>query len=66
MPLTSFSSVREIRSPVPLLEVLEPGEFETRFLSSDADIRTDIPRYHLYHKGKLQKTVKEIKRSLEV
>jgi len=47
--------------PCPLLEVLEPGEFKTRFLSSDADIRTDIPRYHLYHKGKLRKTLKEIK-----
>jgi uncharacterized protein YcsI (UPF0317 family) len=47
--------------PCPLLEVLEPGEFETRFLSSDADIRTDIPRYHIYQKGKLQKSVKEIK-----
>jgi uncharacterized protein YcsI (UPF0317 family) len=48
--------------PCPLLEVLEPGEFQTKFLSSGADIRTDIPRYHLYHQGKLQKTLKEIKR----
>jgi uncharacterized protein YcsI (UPF0317 family) len=47
--------------PCPLLEVLEPGEFRTKFLSSDADIRTDIPRYHIYQKGKLQKTVKEIR-----
>jgi uncharacterized protein YcsI (UPF0317 family) len=47
--------------PCPLLEVLEPGEFMTNFLSLDADIRTDIPRYHIYEKGKLQKTVKEIK-----
>ncbi len=48
--------------PCPLLEVLEPGEFMTKFLSLDADIRTDIPRYHIYQEGKLQKTVKEIKR----
>ena len=48
--------------PCPLLEVLEPGKFKTKFLSLDADIRTDIPRYHIYQKGKLQKTVKEIKR----
>ncbi len=47
--------------PCPLLEVLEPGEFRAKFLSSDADIRTDIPRYHIYQKGKLQKTVQEIK-----
>jgi len=47
--------------PCPLLEVLEPGEFRTKFLSSDADIRTDIPRYHIYQKGKLQEIVKEIR-----
>ena len=46
--------------PCPLLEVLEPGEFRTKFLSLDADIRTDIPRYHIYQKGKLLKTVKKI------
>ena len=33
----------------------------TKCLSLDADIRTDIPRYHIYLKGKLQKTVQEIK-----
>ena len=49
--------------PCPLLEVLEPGEFTTKVLSSDADIRTDVPRYHIYQKGKLQKTVREIKSS---
>jgi len=48
--------------PCPLLEVLEPGKFRTEFLSRDADIRTDIPRYNIYLKGKLETTVKEIKR----
>lgn len=47
--------------PCPLLEVLEPGEYRTAFLSSDADIRVDIPRYNIYRKGKLEGTVKEIK-----
>jgi len=47
--------------PCPLLEVLEPGEFRTKFLSLDADIRTDIPLYNIYRKGKLHKTVKEIR-----
>jgi uncharacterized protein YcsI (UPF0317 family) len=47
--------------PCPLLEVLEPGQFRTKFLSLDADIRTDIPRYNIYRKGKLQRTVKEIR-----
>jgi uncharacterized protein YcsI (UPF0317 family) len=27
----------------------------------DADVRTDIPRYHIYQKGRLQRTVKNIK-----
>ncbi len=51
--------------PCPLLEVLEPGEFKTRFLSSDADIRTDVPRYNIYRKGKLEGPVKNIKRIWE-
>jgi len=46
--------------PCPLLEVLESGEFRTKFLSLDADIRTDIPCYNIYRKGKLQNTVKDI------
>ncbi len=47
--------------PCPLLEVLEPGTFQTEFLSRDADIRTDLPRYNIYRNGKLEATVKEIK-----
>jgi uncharacterized protein YcsI (UPF0317 family) len=47
--------------PCPLLEVLEPGKYRTRFLSPDADVRTDIPRYNIYRKGKLAATVREIK-----
>ena len=45
-----------------MLEVLEPGEYRTEFLASDADIRTDIPRYNVYRRGKLEDTVKEIKK----
>lgn len=47
--------------PCPLLEVLEPGRFRTEFLSREADLRTDIPRYNLYRQGKLEAEVKEIK-----
>jgi uncharacterized protein YcsI (UPF0317 family) len=47
--------------PCPLLEVLEPGKFRTESLSLDADIRTDIPRYNIYRRGKLDETVKNIK-----
>jgi uncharacterized protein YcsI (UPF0317 family) len=48
--------------PCPLIEVLESGRYRTEFLASDADVRTDIPKYNIYRKGKLEKTVKEIKR----
>jgi uncharacterized protein YcsI (UPF0317 family) len=51
--------------PCPLLEVLELGEFRTKFLSLDADIRTDISRYNIYRKGGLETTVKDIKRFWE-
>jgi len=47
--------------PCPLLEVLEPGQYQTKFLSREADIRTDLPRYNIYRKGQLEATVKEIK-----
>lgn len=47
--------------PCPLLEVIERGKYKTKFMALDADIRTDIPRYHIYRKGKLEATVKEIK-----
>ena len=47
--------------PCPLLEVLERGKFRTDFLSKDADVRTDIPRYNIYRKGNLDRTVREIR-----
>src|SRR5512136_2663098 len=45
--------------PCPLLEVLEPGRYQTRFLAPDADIRLDIPRYNIYRKGRLEATEKD-------
>lgn len=47
--------------PCPLIEVLEPGQYRTEVLSSDADIRTDIPLYNIYRKGKKEAAVKEIR-----
>ncbi len=46
--------------PCPLLEVLESGRYETEVLVSGADIRTDVPRYHIYRHGDLGDTKKEI------
>jgi uncharacterized protein YcsI (UPF0317 family) len=47
--------------PCPLLEVLDAGQYRTKFLASNADIRTDIPRYNIYRKGKLEAAVRKIK-----
>ena len=41
-------------------DVMDPGKYRTEFLA-DADIRTDLPRYNIYRKGRLIETVKEIK-----
>ncbi len=47
--------------PCPVLEVLEPGQFKTRWIADGADIRTDLPRYNIYRNGALKETVPSIK-----
>ena len=47
--------------PCPLLEVLEPGKYRTAVLSRGADIRTDIPKYNIFRKGRLERTVTDIR-----
>jgi uncharacterized protein YcsI (UPF0317 family) len=39
--------------PCPVLEVTEPGDFVPRRFASDADLRTDLPRYRVWRDGKL-------------
>ena len=39
--------------PCPLLEELPLGEFRTRILAANADVRTDLPRYRVWRDGKL-------------
>ena len=39
--------------PCPIMEVLEAGQFRTQYLSQEADIRTDVPKYMVYKSGKL-------------
>ncbi|GAB4252724.1 putative hydro-lyase [Deferrisoma sp.] len=34
--------------PCPVLEVLEPGQTEPRYLAPGADVRTDCPRYRVF------------------
>ena len=37
----------------PVLEVLEPGRYEAKFLASGSDLRTDLPRYRVFRDGAL-------------
>ncbi len=46
--------------PCPILEVLEPGIFLTRIMADGADVRTDLPRYHIFHDGVLTDRVSSI------
>jgi uncharacterized protein YcsI (UPF0317 family) len=39
--------------PCPVLEVLEPGNYEPSLTAPGADIRTDVPIYRIYREGQL-------------
>ncbi|WP_082233288.1 putative hydro-lyase [Halobacillus massiliensis] len=46
--------------PCPIIDVLEPGEYQPRV--AEADIRTDLPKYRIYKNGKLSEEVYDIKK----
>jgi len=46
--------------PCPLIALSEPGEFSIPKLGADIDIRTDIPSYRVFEKGKLSAEVNDI------
>jgi len=48
------------RKPCPLIEVLEPGQFEASASAPDSDIRTDLPAYRVYRYGVLEGEVTDI------
>lgn len=39
--------------PCPLLAVTEPGQFTVPSMGEDIDLRTDVPRYRVWHNGKM-------------
>jgi len=47
--------------PCPVLEVTEPGNPILSQIAKGADMRTDIPRYRIYKKGKYVAEVEDIK-----
>lgn len=46
--------------PCPVLEVLEAGQWQSALLAPGADVRSDVPLYHVYRKGKLTRRVKDV------
>ena len=48
--------------PCPLLDVTEPGQAEARITAPGSDLRTDLPRYRVWEKGKLIDEPIEVKK----
>lgn len=46
--------------PIPVLEVLETGDFEPKLTAPGADLRTDLPKYRVYRRGELVEERAEI------
>lgn len=46
--------------PCPVLEALDCGDPVPRGLAPDADVRTDLPAYRVYRRGKLEGEVSDI------
>lgn len=47
--------------PIPLLEVLETGDWEPKLTAPGADLRTDLPAYRVYRHGELVEERQEIR-----
>lgn len=46
--------------PCPLIDVLDPGEFEARVAAPGSDIRTDLPGYRIFRDGECIEEVPSI------
>lgn len=46
--------------PAPILDIARPGDPRPRKVAEQADLRTDVPRYCVYHQGKLVEEPKDI------
>jgi 5-oxoprolinase (ATP-hydrolysing) len=59
---TSFTQFCRLNpKPCPLLEVLRAGDPVSLQLAPGADIRTDVPRYWIYEKGRFKREVQDIR-----
>jgi uncharacterized protein YcsI (UPF0317 family) len=48
--------------PCPLIDVTEPGNPEPMYAAPGADLRTDLPKYRVYRRGRLEAEETEITR----
>ena len=48
------------RKPCPVIALTEPGVSALKTLGSDIDIRTDVPKYHVWRDGQLTETPTDI------
>ncbi len=48
--------------PCPILDVLEPGVWEPD-IAQGADLRTDLPRYRIFERGKFKNEIDQVLRS---
>jgi uncharacterized protein YcsI (UPF0317 family) len=46
--------------PCPLLDVTEVGNPEPQIVAPGADLRTDLPRYHIFRNGEMQEEVADV------
>jgi len=37
--------------PCPLIEVTDPGDYQPQFCATEADLRTDLPKYRVFENG---------------
>ncbi|MBW4605524.1 MAG: putative hydro-lyase [Calothrix sp. FI2-JRJ7] len=47
--------------PCPLLDVTEVGNPEARYVAPISDLRTDLPRYRVWHHGEMVEEVTDVK-----
>ena len=46
--------------PCPIIEVLDPGDFEAKITAPNSDIRFDVPKYRVFMNGKLREEINQI------
>ncbi len=47
--------------PCPVLEVTDPGDWRLSYAASGADLRTDVPRYRIFHHGQVAEETTDIR-----